>query len=339
MSEQNLPTPERIFHAINGIQSSAAVKAGLELGLFTALGRESKTAGALSKMIGASERGMRILCDFLVIGGLLEKEGAEYRSSPDAALFLDENSSAYFGSAARFLLGANVFDSFSDVAGAVRKGGTLLEGQGTVEPDNPMWAEFARSMVPLMKPSAEFISDLVTRDIAKDKPFRVLDVAAGHGLFGIEIATRHPKAEVVALDWTAVLDVVSENAEKAGVADRLTRLPGNAFDVDFGEGHDVALLTNFLHHFNVATCTELLRKVYRSLNYGGRAVTLEFVPNKDRVSPPQQASFALSMLVTTVSGDAYTYKQLESMAADAGFARSELHRMQGLPQSVVVSTK
>ncbi len=339
MSDQNSPTPERIFQTVNGIQSSAALKAALELGLFTALGSESKTAGSLSETIGASEKGMRILCDFLVIDGLLRKEGAEYRSSPDAALFLDESSSAYLGSAARFMLGADVFDNFSDLAGAVRKGGTLLEGQGAVEPDNPLWVDFARSMAPLVKPSAEFIADLVTRDTAKDKPFRVLDVAAGHGLFGIEIATRHLQAEVVALDWATVLDVASENAVKASVADRLTRLPGDAFNVDFGEGHDVVLLTNFLHHFDVATCTDLLRKVYRSLNDGGRAVTLEFVPNEDRVSPPDQAAFSLTMLAMTASGDAYTFKQLESMAADAGFARSELHRMHGPPQSVVVSTK
>ena len=190
-----------------------------------------------------------------------------------------------------------------------------------------------------MKSSADFIADLVTRNTAKDKPFRVLDVAAGHGLFGIEIATRHLQAEVVALDWATVLDVASENAENAGVAERLTRLPGDAFDVDFGEGHDVVLLTNFLHHFDVVTCRELLRKVYRSLNDGGRAVTLEFVSNEDRVSPPEQASFALTMLATTPSGDVYTFKQLEGMAADAGFAKSELHRMQGPPQAVVVSTK
>ncbi len=290
-------------------------------------------------MIGASARGVRILCDFLVIDGLLQKEGTEYRSSPDAALFLDENSPAYFGSVCRFMLGADMFDNFSDVAGAVRKGGTLLEGKGTVEPDNPLWVDFARSMAPLVKPSAEFIADLVMRDIAKDEPFRVLDVAASHGLFGIEIATRHPNAEVVALDWAAVLDVASENAEKAGVADRLTRLPGDAFDVDFGEGYGVVLLTNFLHHFDVATCTDFLQKVHRSLNDGGRAVTLEFVPNEDRISPPEQAAFALTMLATTASGDAYTFKQLESMAVDAGFARSELLRMQGPPQAVVVSTK
>ena len=171
MSDQNSPTPERIFQTINAIQSSAALKGALELGLFTALGSESKTAESLSKTIGASERGVRILCDCLVIGGLLQKEGVEYRSGPDTALFLDENSPAYFGSAARFMLGA-YFENFSDIAAAVRKGGTLLEGMGTVEPDNPLWVDFARSMVPLVKHSADFIAELVMRDISKDKPFR-----------------------------------------------------------------------------------------------------------------------------------------------------------------------
>ena len=340
MSDQNFPSPERIFRRTNALKSAAALKGALDLGLFTALGRESKTSESLSKTIDAAEKGVRILCDFLVIDGLLQKEGADYRSSPDAALFLDENSPAYLGSACRLWLGAEIFENFSDVAGAVRKGGTLLEDQGTLEGDNPLWVEYARIMAPIMKPSAQFIADLAMKDISNDKPFRVLDVAASHGLFGIGIAERHPKAEVVALDWAAVLDVASENAKKAGVADRFTRLPGNSFDVDFGEGYDVVLLANFLHLFDVATCTDFLRKVYRSLNHGGRAVTLEFVPNEDRVSPPDQAAFALNMLVMTTSGDAYTFKQLESMAADAGFARSELHpMMMGLPQSVVVSTK
>ena len=339
MADQNPPTLQRIFQTIKAFQSTAALKAALELGLFTALGSESKSAESVSKTIGASEKGVRILCDFLVIIGLLQKEASEYRSSPDAAMFLDENSPAYFGSVGRFMLGGDVFESFSDIAGAVRKGGTLLEGPGTVVPDNPLWVGFARGMAPMMKPSADFIADLVMKDIAEDKPFRVLDVAAGHGLFGIEIAKRHSEAEVVAVDWAAVLDVASENAQKAGVADRHTRLPGDAFDVDFGKGYDLVLLTNFLHHFDVATCTDLLRKVHSSLKDVGRAVMLEFVPNEDRISPPEQASFSLTMLATTASGDAYTFKQLESMAHDAGFARSELIRLEGPPQAVVVSTK
>ena len=339
MSDQEGPGPQRIFQIINAFQSSAALKGALELGLFSALGGESNTAASLAQEVGASERGVRILCDFLVIQGLLQKEGSQYRSSPDAALFLDERSPAYFGSVARFMLAPDLHDNFADVAAVVRKGGTLLDGEGTVKPDNPIWVEFARSMVPLMKPAADFIGDLVTRDVVESESLKVLDVAAGHGIFGVSIAARHPGAEVVALDWPAVLEVASENAEKAGVADRFTRLPGNAFDVDFGEGYDVVLLTNFLHHYDVPTCTGLLRKVHGALNDGGRAVTLEFVPNDDRISPPEQAAFSMMMLATTASGDAYTFKQLEGMASEAGFANSELHRLDGPPQSVIVSSK
>ncbi len=318
---------------------SAALKGALELGLFTAIGSESRSAAELVEALGASDRGIRILCDFLVINGLLEKEGMNYRCSPDAALFLDESSPAYFGTVGRFMLSPDVIDAFSDIAGVVRKGGTLMEGAGTVEPENPIWVNFARSMVPLMKPSADFIGDLVTSNVDKEAPLKVLDIAAGHGIFGISIATRHPRAEIVSLDWPAVLEVASQNAREAGVADRLSLLPGDAFEVEFGEGFDIVLLTNFLHHFDPPTCTRLLRKIHPALNEGGRVVTLEFIPNEDRVTPAEQASFSMIMLASTATGDAYTFKELDRMFADAGFAQSELYRMEGPPQSVVVSTK
>jgi hypothetical protein len=64
--DPNSPTPDRIFDTINAIQSSAALKAAVELGLFTALGSGSKTAASLSQEIGTSDKGMRVLCDFLV---------------------------------------------------------------------------------------------------------------------------------------------------------------------------------------------------------------------------------------------------------------------------------
>ena len=112
----------------------------------------SATAAVLAERISASEKGTRVLCDFLVIAGLLEKEGGEYRSSPDAAFFLDENSPAYFGTVGQFMLDDGLVSCFADVAALARKGGTLLDGQGTVEPDNPLWVDFARSMVPLMMP-------------------------------------------------------------------------------------------------------------------------------------------------------------------------------------------
>ena len=79
--------------------------------------------------------------------------------------------------------------------------------------------------------------------------------------------------------------------QKFGVADRHTTLPGDAFEVPLGGPYDLILVTNFFHHFDPPTCEKLMRRFHAALAPGGRCVTLEFVPNDDRVSPPVQASF------------------------------------------------
>jgi 2-polyprenyl-3-methyl-5-hydroxy-6-metoxy-1,4-benzoquinol methylase len=144
-------------------------------------------------------------------------------------------------------------------------------------------------------------------------------------------------ARIIAVDWKAVLEVATENAKQAGVAERHEALAGSAFDVDFGSGYDLVLLTNFLHHFDVPTIEGLLRKIRAALKPGGRVATLEFVPNEDRVTPPAAAAFAMVMLGSTRTGDAYTFSEYETMFRNAGFARSEIRTLPRMPQSLIVS--
>jgi ubiquinone/menaquinone biosynthesis C-methylase UbiE len=191
--------------------------------------------------------------------------------------------------------------------------------------------------MPLVRLPAQLIVQLI--DIDKDRKIKVLDIAASHGLYGITLAQQSPHIEVVAVDWAPVLEVAQENAQKFGVIDRYRLLPGSAFDVDFGDGFDLVLLTNFLHHFDVKTNERLLEKIYAAMNDGARAVTLEFVPNEDRVTPPAAASFAMTMLASTPAGDAYTFPEFEKMFANAGFKRSEFHPLPPTMQQVVISYK
>jgi 2-polyprenyl-3-methyl-5-hydroxy-6-metoxy-1,4-benzoquinol methylase len=165
---------------------------------------------------------------------------------------------------------------------------------------------------------------------------RVLDIAAGHGLFGIEIAKQNPEARVTGLDWAPVLRVALDNARRAGVHERYDMLPGSAFEVEFGGPYDVVLLTNFLHHFDQPACVGLLQKVHRALGPGGRVATLEFVPNEDRVSPPMPAAFAMTMLTSTAAGDAYTLSELTSMYGQAGFASVTAHPIPMSPHTIVM---
>ncbi|WHZ24392.1 MAG: hypothetical protein OJF47_003504 [Nitrospira sp.] len=329
------PTPQLFFQTANAYQRTQALKAAVELDLFTAIGLGKDTVDTLAQRCGAAERGVRILADYLTIQGFLTKEGSRYKLTPDSALFLDRRSPAYMGSVLGFLHAPKFTESFQNLTEAVRKGGTVAGEAGTVAPEHPLWVEFATSMIPMMARPAEEIGIFVRQTQPDVK--KVLDIAAGHGLFGVEIAKRCPQAEIVALDWPNVLTVAQGLAQQAGVQARYRTIAGDAFQQDFGTGYDLVLLTNFLHHFSTATCETLLRKIHRALTPGGRVITLEFIPNDDRVTPPPVAEFCLIMLATTPEGDAYTFKEYEQMFRAADYARTELHPVAGSIEQVLVS--
>jgi ubiquinone/menaquinone biosynthesis C-methylase UbiE len=331
------PTPHLFFQTVNAYQRTEALKAAIELEVFTAIGEGKTTTSEIAERSGASERGIRILCDFLCVLGFLTKQGSSYKLTQDSAAFLDKRSPAYLGGSVEFLLSPMLMEGFKDLAGAVRKGGTVASAEGTIAPEHPIWVKFARAMTGMMALPAELMANLV--DDKGDRKLRVLDIAAGHGLFGIAFAKRNPQTEVVAVDWPNVLEVAKENAVKAGVSNRYQTIAGSAFDVDYGSGYDVVLLTNFLHHFDPPTCETLLRKVHTALAEEGRAVILEFVPNEDRISPEETATFSIVMLGSTPSGDAYTFPELERMCRAAGFARTEFHQLPPSIQQVVIAHK
>ena len=328
------PNPAAVFDTLLAYQRTAALRTAIEIELFRALGESPATPAMLAARCGVSERGVRILCDYLTTIGLIAKEDGTYRHSPTSEVFLDPRSPASMAPVVRFLGHPTMLEPWGHLSEIVRSGKTVLPGQGTVEPENPVWVEFAKSMVPLMFPALAPLADAVLA--RRPGAIQVLDIAAGHGLFGIEIAKRNPEARVVALDWAAVLAVARENATAAGVLDRMDFLAGNAFDVEFGGPYDAVLLTNFLHHFDEATCVTLLKKIRAALKPGGVTAVLEFVPNEDRVTPPEAARFSMMMLGTTASGDAYTYRDLERMHVAAGFKGLAPNPIEAGAESIVV---
>ncbi|MBI2818073.1 MAG: methyltransferase domain-containing protein [Acidobacteria bacterium] len=335
---QPQPNPALIFETLNAFQRSAALRGAIELDIFTVIAQGANTPEAIALRCQASERGVRILCDYLTVIGFLTKQNNRYGLTPDSATFLDRRSPAYMGTMAKFLNAPKMMEQFQDLADVVRLGqekGTNEDGSAS--DDNAFWIEFARSMVPLMTGAAQEIAGLLGAN--QGAKWKVLDIAAGHGIFGITIAQQNQNAEIVAVDWPSVLKVARENAEKLGVAQHYQTIEGSAFEADYGDGYDVILLTNFLHHFDVSTCEKLLRKIWAALKSGGRVATLEMVPNENRISPPIPAAFALQMLGGTPRGDAYTFSELDRMFRAARFSKNELYDLATSPERVIISTK
>ncbi len=324
-------SPDLIVDAVFAYQQTAAIKAAVELDLFSEVARGTNTAEGLATRTGTATRGIRILCDYLTVRGFLEKHGDEYRLTPSTAVFLDRSSPSWIGSIVEYLAAPEMMGLFlDDPTSYVRNGGSV--GLANVAPDHPIWVKFARAMIPFRAPVATDVAS----EVACWSPRKVLDIAAGHGLFGIAIARAVPGAEITAVDWQAVLSVARESAEAAGVSERYHTVAGSAFDVDWGSGFDLVLLANFLHHFDHDTCVALLRKARESLVSGGRAVVVEFVPNEDRVSPPFPAMFSFQMLGSTPQGEAYTARELEDMGRAAGFGNVTVKSLPPTPQSLIL---
>jgi ubiquinone/menaquinone biosynthesis C-methylase UbiE len=304
---------------------------------YTIISDGPTTAAEIAARCNGSPRGVRILCDYMTVLGFLHKCDGKYVLTQDSAVFLSRKSPAYAGGAVEFLLSDELTGAFDKLTEAVRKGGTARSEQGTIAPDHPVWVTFARTMGGLMYPAAEALAELLALD--PTRPAKILDVAAGHGVWGIAFAKHYPQASVVALDWESVLNIARENASAAGVQERFSTIAGSAFDVEMGADYDVVLAPNFLHHFNAADCVRFLKKAHAALRPGGRAVIVEFVPNPDRVTPAQAAAFSMIMLATTPEGDAYTLDEYVQMLAEAGFQRPSMHPLPASVNQAVIAVK
>ena len=241
-------TPERIFATLIAFQLTEALKAAIELDIFTKIAEGANDADSAGESGGRPDAGRASwrLHDHRRIpdqGRRTIFAGAGFGAVPEQAV------ARVYGGEWQIFWSRDPSSRFSScLAESVRKGGCATNLADNAEPHDDFWVTFARSMAGLATPSAEYIAAVT--GAAEGKPVKVLDIAAGHGMFGITIARRNPTAQVVALDWPAVLAVAQENAKKFGVADRVTSKPGSAFETDFGDGYDYVLLTNILHHFD-----------------------------------------------------------------------------------------
>jgi ubiquinone/menaquinone biosynthesis C-methylase UbiE len=332
------PSPNRFFETMFAYQRTAALKTAIELDLFTAIGQTSGTIPELMARLRVPARGLRALCDFLVIMGFLGKyldeSDACYSLTPDSAMFLNKTSPRYIGSATIFLGSTFLTDAFRNLTAVIRAGGPM-PADTYIDQELPIWVDFARGMAPMMYPVAEGAAKLVRVNSGA----RVLDIAAGHGLFGISVAKQNPGANIVALDFPSVLAVAAENAERFGVSGRYTLLAGDALKISFGTGFDAVLVMNLLHHWDRETIQLLLKKVHAALSPGGQIVVVEFASNDDRISPPIPASFVMNMLVNTPGGNAYTVNENLQMLRNAGFAACEAHPLLPTPQTAFVGWK
>jgi SAM-dependent methyltransferase len=316
------PTPQRILGMGWGFAPPLVIQAAVENGIFDALDRSPMTAKDLAQEIGASERGVSAIAGALVGFELLTKQkDGRYALAPDTAAFLVKGKPAFHGG----LFGhfrSDIIPNWLSLPEVTRSG----QPQRKVEqPETAatFFEGFVDSLFPMNYPAAQALAHALERQRSAagkgDGEIRVLDLAAGSGVWGIAQAQASPRVRVTAVDFEPVLAVTRRTADRFGLAERFRFQTGDIRTAELGTGYSVALLGHILHSEGPAHSHALLKRVFAALRPGGTIAIAEFLVNAERTGPPQGLIFAVNMLVHTSEGDTYSFEEISSWLRSEGF--------------------
>jgi ubiquinone/menaquinone biosynthesis C-methylase UbiE len=327
--------PDRLMSMAFGYAPPLILEAGVRLGAFEALAEGPKTVEQLATTTGASPRGLRILLNALVGLQFMTKQGDAYALAPEAAAFLVRGKQPYFGGFFRHA-SSQLIPKWLQLTEIVRTG----QPAGSVNQQDEgaaFFEQFVEDLFPMNYGTSQALAEHL--GVPKlTRPYSVLDLAAGSGVWSIGLAEKSSHVRVRAVDWAGVLPATRRTAERHKVAGRYTFVAGDLLEADFGTGHDVATLGHILHSEGEARSRALLKKTYAALAPGGTVAVAEWLVDDDRTGPANGLIFAVNMLVNTDAGDTFSFREIADWLAEAGFVRARTFETAG-PSPLVLADR
>ncbi len=331
---QGSPTPDRILQFVWGYAPPIIISSATRHKLFDAMESGPQTADQVAKRTGTSVRGVRPVLNALVGLQLLNKVGNDqYSLTPDSAAFLVSTKPAYLGGMLQHV-GHDLIPNWMKLPESIQTGKparSVNEQEG---------AEFFEQLVVALFPMNFMAARALGQhlNVANTPGMKILDVAAGSGVWSLGVALQAPNSTVTAHDWPNVLEVTKKYAAQHKMADRFSYIAGDLRTVDFGSGYNLAVLGHILHSEGEAESKKLLKKMYQALAPGGRIAIAEFLVNSERTGPPMPLFFAVNMLVNTDVGDTFSFPEVSSWLTEAGFKNPRTFEPGG-PATLIIADK
>jgi ubiquinone/menaquinone biosynthesis C-methylase UbiE len=335
MSTTTAVTPERIMQFAWGYVPPMVLESAIHHRVFDVLDEGPKTLKETAALTGASERGLRSIMNVLVGLGFLAREGETYRLTPESEMFLVSTKPAFQGGLLKHTSGHLIprWLELKQIVSTGKPGRAVnQEGDGST-----FFQNFVMDIFPMSYPSAMTLA----KHLALEKrgvPVKVLDLAAGSGVWGIALAQSADNVTVTAVDWIGVLPATQASVERFGLTNRFSFIAGDLNAADFGSGYDVATLGHILHSEGENRSRALLSKTFAALASGGTIAIAEFLVNADRTGPVGSLMFAANMLVNTDEGDTYSFEEISEWLKETGFVDARLLEAPG-PSPLVLATK
>ena len=329
-------TPKRLQQFGFAYAPPLIISAAVTNKVFDTLENGPKTVDQVKKQTGGSARGLRTIMDALVGLELLKKDRqSRYSLTPESQAFLISEKpgtlAGFFGSILPVMISRWL--RLSDV---VRDGRPAVavnqETEGT-----EFFSELVETIIPMSYPAAQKLADHLK--VAKAKqPLRVIDLAAGSGIWGIAMVQKSQQVRVTAIDWAGMIPTTKRITEKFDACDRFDFIEGDLSEANFGSGHDIATLGHILHSEGEQRGRQLLKKTFHALKSGGTIAIAEWLVNDDRTKPLPSLMFSVQMLVNTETGDTFSFNEIKKWLEEAGFEKVRKLEAPG-PSPLILATK
>jgi len=279
---------DRLFQDAVGALELYTVYLGERLGLYRALAEGGPaTSSELAERTGTAERYVREWLEHHASGGLLEVDDAKaeplarkYRMPPEhVPVLADPDDARYEGYKGVDLVRAA--RPLPELVGAFRTGDAPPPLPW--EPEGRAEFNRAKFLNLLGKEWLPAIAD-VDRRLRAEPPARVADVACGTGWSSIAMAQAYPRITVDGFDLEKdVIAAARENAEEAGVADRVSFSVADAADRPGAGSYDLVIIIEALH--DMSRPVDALRAAREMLAEGGAMLVVDELVQDEFTAP------------------------------------------------------
>lgn len=303
---------DRIDNLIAAVPPALAVRAALDLGIFTVLGSGAMSTESLAAALKIGPDRLSRLLYALASIELLEIRDGQFRNGAEAAAFLDATKPTYRGGdheLLRELWGADLL-----TAESLRQNRpAALHDFSETGPEAA--AAFSRKLAP----GALSLGRQLAREIDLSAIGSVIDIGGGSGAILVGLRERWPKIVATLMELPTVAAVAPNILAEYGAHD-ITVEVGDICAAPSTGRHDLAILKAVVQVLPPDQARSSILNAARCLTPGGEiAIAGWGVVDDDRLGPPEGVFLNLTFLNLYRHGEAYTESQYRAWMTEAGF--------------------
>jgi len=297
----------------------------IKLGIFDELDQGPKSAAEISAHCDASERGTTMILNALVGLGCLRKRNGVYRNVKRVTDLFTAKQEGEVDALIRktglesnyFLMASKLMEKWLRLGEAVKTGLPVMR-YDQEETATEYFVEFAAAMFANSFRAAHYFAKKQQRSLMREG-LKVLDLGVGSAAWSLPWALASKSTHVSAVDWEGVLPLSREISRKLDVEAQYAFIPGDLIAAELGCGFHLAFLGHVIHTEGESRSRVLIRRCFEALAPGGTIVIAEWVADDDRSAPPHVMVFAVTMLLVSELGDAFSFSEISGWLMDAGF--------------------